>query len=200
MEKRFSQGLYLLESFTWSKDIDIAPQALDGGGNCDNCGNGIPSVQNIYDVAGDRGISAYNHPFINTTTAVWSLPVGKGQWLLPNASRVLDEFVGGWQATGIVSGRSGDPLDFAYSPNNDQAVSPLTSVDGRNSYRPNLSGPAVAAHRTIDPTATRSISTWPAFSSPALAPPAGSTTYSTLSATIRGIQFADTTTGMSTWA
>ena len=91
VEKRFSKGLYLLESFTWSKDIDIAAQALDGGGNCDNCGNGIPSVQNIYDVAADRGISAYNHPFINTTTAVWSLPVGKGQWLLPNASRVLDE-------------------------------------------------------------------------------------------------------------
>ena len=85
VEKRFSQGLYLLESFTWSKAIDIAAQALDGGGNCDNCGNGIPSVQNIYDWQADRGISAYNHPFINTTSMVWSLPVGKGQRLLPNA-------------------------------------------------------------------------------------------------------------------
>ena len=72
VEKRFSNGLYLLESFTWSKAIDIAAQALDGGGNCDNCGNGIPSVQNIYNVSADRGISAYNRPFVNTTTAVWS--------------------------------------------------------------------------------------------------------------------------------
>ena len=94
VEKRFSQGLYLLNSFTWSKAIDIAAQALDGGGNCNNCGNGIPSVQNIYDWQADRGISAYNHPFVNTTTVVWSLPVGKGQWLLPNASRVLDAIRG----------------------------------------------------------------------------------------------------------
>ncbi len=46
VEKRFSTGVYLLNSFPWSKAIDSAEQALDGGG-CNNCGNGIPSVQNI---------------------------------------------------------------------------------------------------------------------------------------------------------
>ena len=74
MEKRFSQGLYLLEPFTWSKAIDIAPQVQDGGGNRNNCGNGISSVQNIYHLQANRGISAYNHPLISTTSAVWSLP------------------------------------------------------------------------------------------------------------------------------
>jgi hypothetical protein len=148
VEKRFSQGLYLLESFTWSKAIDIAAQALDGGGNCDNCGNGIPSVQNIYNWKADRGISAYNHPLVNTTTVVWSVPVGKGQWLLPNAGRALDTIVGGWQATGIVMGRSGDPLTFAYSPSTYGEVSALITVDGRNSYRPNQSGPAGASSKS----------------------------------------------------
>jgi len=198
VEKRFSNGLYLLESFTWSKAIDIAPQALDGGGNCDNCGNGIPSVQNIYNVAADRGISAYNHPFINTTTAVWSLPVGKGQWLLPNASRAVDEIVGGWQVTGIVSGRSGDPLDFAYSPGptSDQAVSPLTPVDGRNSYRPNINGPAIASNKSylqyLNVTS---------FSTPPSAPPAGSTTYNIFGDmarnSIRGYDYWDVDMGLS---
>ena len=65
VEKRFSSGLYLLNSFTWSKAIDIAAQAQDGSGNCNNCGNCIPSVQNIYDWQADRGISAYNHPLVN---------------------------------------------------------------------------------------------------------------------------------------
>ena len=148
VEKRFSQGLYLLNSFTWSHTIDIAAQALDGSGNCDNCGNGIPSVQNIYNWQADRGNADFNHPLVNTTSLVYSLPIGKGQWLLPNASRVLDEIVGGWQATGIVSGRSGDPLDFAYSPNLNQQVSPLTSVDGRNAYRPSISGPAIASNKS----------------------------------------------------
>lgn len=201
VEKRFSQGLYLLESFTWSKDIDIAPQALDGGGNCDNCGNGIPSVQNIYNVAGDRGISAYNHPLVNTTTLVWTLPVGKGQSLLPNATRLLDEFVGGWQVTGIISGRSGDPLDFAYNPNNDQAVSPLTSVDGRNSYRPNISGAGVAAHRTLDADGYPQYLNVAAFSSPALAPPSGSTTFNAFGDyprnSIRGYDYWNVDMGLS---
>jgi hypothetical protein len=148
MEKRFSQGLYLLNSFTWSKAIDIAAQALDGGGNCSNCGNGIPSVQNIYNWQADRGISAYNHPFINITSLVWSVPVGKRKWLLPNANRVLNAIVGGWQATDIIQGRSGNPLNFAYSPNSNNEVSALITVDGRNAYRPNQSGPAIASNKS----------------------------------------------------
>jgi hypothetical protein len=197
VEKRFSNGLYLLESFTWSKAIDIAAQALDGGGNCDNCGNGIPSVQNIYNVSADRGISAYNRPFVNTTTAVWSLPVGKGQWLLPNANRVLDEFVGGWQATGIVSGRSGDPLDFDYrpGPTSDQSVSPLTPVDGRNAYRPNISGPILASNKSylqyLNVTS---------FSTPPSAPTSG-TTYNTFGNmprnAVRGYDYWDVDMGLS---
>jgi len=140
VEKRFSEGLYVLESFTWSKAIDIAAQSLDGGGNCSNCGNGIPSVQNIYNWQADRGISAYNHPFIDSTSLVWSVPVGKGKWLLPNASRALDEVIGGWQTTGIFQARSGDPLTMAYNPSTNAQVSGIITISGRNSYRPNLTG------------------------------------------------------------
>ncbi|MDR3753866.1 MAG: carboxypeptidase regulatory-like domain-containing protein [Terracidiphilus sp.] len=197
VEKRFSNGLYLLESFTWSKAIDIAAQALDGGGNCDNCGNGIPSVQNIYNVGADRAISAYNHPFVNTTTAVWSLPVGKGQWLLPNADRLLDEFVGGWQATGIVSGRSGNPLDFDYrpGPTSDQSVSPLTPVDGRNAYRPNISGPILASNKSYMQYLNVT-----SFSTPPSAPTSG-TTYNTFGNmprnAVRGYDYWDVDMGLS---
>ncbi|MDR3793812.1 MAG: TonB-dependent receptor [Terracidiphilus sp.] len=148
VEKRFSQGLYILESFTWSKAIDYAAQALDGGGNCSNCGNSIPSVQNIYNWQADRGISAYNHPFINNTTAVWTLPVGKGQKYLSNIGTVANNVVGGWQMTGIFQARSGNPLTFAYSPNTYQQVSALITVDGRNAYRPNQTGPAVASDKS----------------------------------------------------
>jgi outer membrane receptor protein involved in Fe transport len=138
VEKRFSEGLYLLNSFTYSKAIDIAAQSLDGGGNCNDCGNGIPSVQNVYNWQADHGISAYNHPLVNATSVVWSLPAGKGQWLLPNASRALDEFVGGWQLTNIFQARSGNPLTMAYNPSNNAEVSGLITISGRNSYRPNL--------------------------------------------------------------
>jgi hypothetical protein len=163
VEKRFSQGLYVLNSFTWSKGIDYAAQALDGGGNCSNCGNGIPSVQNIYNWQADRGISAYNYPFVNVTSAVWSVPVGKGQAFLPNAGRWLDTLVGGWQTTDIFNTRSGNPLTFAYSPNTNQQVSPLITVDGRNSYRPNQTGPAVASNKSY-----QQYFNYGSFASPAL--------------------------------
>ena len=149
VEKRFSQGLYVLESFTWSKAIDITTQALDGGGNCGTfCGNNTPSVQNIYNWQADRGISAYNHPIINNTTAVWTLPVGNGQKYLNNLGALANNVVGGWQVTGIVTGRSGDPLTFGYSPNSAQQVSPSITVNGRNAYRPNQTGPAAASNKS----------------------------------------------------
>jgi hypothetical protein len=138
VEKRFSNGLYMLNALTWSKALDIAPQAQDGGGGCDNCGNYIPSVQNIYNYKADYGVSAYNRPFLNVTSLVWALPVGKGQWLLPNMNRIGNAILGGWQMTDIFQARSGDPLTMAYSPDSDTQVSPLITISGRNSYRPNL--------------------------------------------------------------
>ena len=148
LEKQFSHGLYVLESFTWSKAIDYAAQALDGGSNCTLCANAIPSVQNVYNWQADRGISSYNHPFINNTTAVWSLPVGKGQWLLPNVNNAANYLLGGWQATGILQARSGDALTLAYNPSTSMEVSPLISVDGRNAYRPNQAGAAVSGSKS----------------------------------------------------
>jgi len=148
VEKRFSSGLYLLDSFTWSKSIDVAAQAQDGSGGCDNCGNFIPSVQNIYNVKGDRGISANNRPLINVASVVWTLPVGRGQRFLSNADSFWNTVLGGWQMTDIFQARSGDPLTFAYSPDSVTQVSPLITISGRNNYRPNQTGAAIASNKT----------------------------------------------------
>ena len=148
VEKRFSSGFYLLDSFTWSKSIDMAAQAQDGSGGCDNCGNYIPSVQNVYNPQADRGISADNRPLLNVTSVVWSLPVGQGHWLGNGMNRAWNMVLGGWQMTDIFQARSGDPLTFAYSPDGDTQVSPLITISGRNSYRPNQSGPALAANKS----------------------------------------------------
>jgi hypothetical protein len=148
VEKRFSSGLYLLNAFTWSKALDIAPQSEDGSGGCDNCGNFIPSVQNIYNYKADHGISATNRPLLNVTSLVWTLPVGRGHWLGENMNRALDTALGGWQMTDIFQARSGDPITFAYSPDGNTQVSPLITINGRNSYRPNQSGPALATNKS----------------------------------------------------
>ena len=105
-------------------------------------------MQNYYDWQADRGISAYNHPFVNSTSLVWALPVGKGQWLLPHLNRVGNTILGGWQMTDIFQARSGDPLTMAYSPNTNTQVSTLITINGRNAYRPNLTGSAIMSPNT----------------------------------------------------
>ena len=148
VEKRFSSGLYLLNAFTWSKALDVAPQAQDGSGGCDNCGNFIPSVQNIYNYKADYGVSANNRPLLNVTSVVWTLPVGQGHSLGGSMNRAWNTTFGGWQMTDIFQARSGDPITFAYSPNSNTQVSPLITISGRNSYRPNQSGPAIASNKS----------------------------------------------------
>jgi hypothetical protein len=63
-------------------------------------------------------------------------------------NRIWDTVLGGWQMTDIFQARSGDPITFAYSPDGDTQVSPLITINGRNSYRPNQSGPAIATNKS----------------------------------------------------
>ena len=148
IEKRFSDGIYLLNSFTWSKAIDVTSQSLDGGGNCSMCGNAIPSVQDINNWKADRTTSAYDHPIVNTTSVVWSLPLGQGQRYLNHLSGFWNQILGNWQMTNIFQALSGDPLTFGYSPDSQHEVSSYISIYGRNAYRPNQSGHALAASKS----------------------------------------------------
>ena len=70
VERRYSRGLYLLNSFTWSRAQDNASGHLETA-------NGDNSRVNFADVEGDFGLSGYNQPLNNTTTVVWELPFGR---------------------------------------------------------------------------------------------------------------------------
>ncbi|WP_263409026.1 TonB-dependent receptor [Terriglobus tenax] len=146
LEKQASKGFYFLNSFTWSKTLDIASQAFDS-----NNGNGT-SVQNINNVQADHGISNYNRPFNNVTSVVYELPFGRGRSYLANTSRLLDYALGGWDVNTIVNMRSGEPFTLSYTANAQQQVVPVLSVLGRNSYRPDVSGSVLAPEGTRSPT------------------------------------------------
>jgi hypothetical protein len=143
-ERRFSKGLYILNSFTFSKAIDNVSQVLEEPGG--NAGN----PQNLYDIAADRGLSGYDQPFNNTTSFVWELPVGKGRAFLGDMPYVLDAFVGGWTVTGINTMASGQVVNFRYSPS--PVTANLPSFIGGVALRPNLIGNPILPkdQRTID--------------------------------------------------
>ena len=143
-ERRFSKGLYLLNSFTWSKAIDNVSQVLEEP----NGNEGRP--QNVYNIGADRGLSAYDQPFNNTTSFVWELPVGRGRSLGRGISPWLDGVVGGWALTGINTMLSGQTINLRYQPS--PVTANLPSFLGGVSLRPNVSGDVLAptGQRTID--------------------------------------------------
>ncbi len=130
LERRFASGLYFLNSFTWSKAIDNASQVLEEP----NGNTGTP--QNVYDIASNKGIGAYDQPFNNTTSFVWQLPIGRGRWLGNNMNPVVDAFLGGWVLSGVNTMTSGQPITFRYGPS--PVTNNLPSFLGGVALRPNL--------------------------------------------------------------
>ncbi len=126
LEKRFSNGLYLLNSFTWSKALDNAPGHLE---NYD----GDNSRVNFYDLPDDKGISSYNQPLNDTLALLYELPFGRNRrFKLDNA--FLDAIAGGWGIDVINTMTSGLPLNVTYGATTQASVSSLTTP------RPNLTG------------------------------------------------------------
>ncbi len=126
VEKRYSRGLYFINSFTWSKAIDNAPGHLE---NYD----GDSSRINMYNPKSERGISSYDQPFNNTTSVLYDLPFGRGRHFNIQ-NRALDLVAGGWSIDLINTVTSGLPINIGYSLTTQGQTSPLLTP------RPNLTG------------------------------------------------------------
>ncbi len=166
LERRFTKGLYLLNSFTFSKAIDNGSQVLEEP----NGNTGTP--QNVNDFENDKGIGAYDQPFNNTTSFVYELPIGRGRWIGGNMNRVLDGIVGGWTINGVNTMTSGQPINFRYTlAGNGAITNNLPSFLGGIALRPNVScSPTNTGNRT-NPTREYFIPT--CFSRPTIDRPFG---------------------------
>jgi hypothetical protein len=128
LEHRFANGIYLINSFTWSQAYDVSGADLETG-------NGDGAIVNIANIAGDRGRSGYNQPLNDTTSFIADLPFGSGRRWGSAAPKWEQQIVGGWQLTGINSVTSGVPINLTYTANSNQVVSTASST---YSLRPNL--------------------------------------------------------------
>nr|MBA3439461.1 TonB-dependent receptor [Pyrinomonadaceae bacterium] len=139
LERRFTDGLYLLNSFTYSKAID------NGAGHLETAG-GDNSRINYYNLAGEKGLSSYDQPVNNTTSLVFDLPFGRGRRFGSDVPRALDAVLGGFRLTLINTMTSGQTANLSYSPATEFNIgAPIT-------YRPNVIGDPVtpSGERTID--------------------------------------------------
>ena len=136
LERRYSQGIYLINSFTWSKAINNASADLETNG-------GDSAVVNIFNPAGDRGVSSYDQTLNNTLSVVADLPFGRGRHFGENAPGWQQAVLGGWQLSAINLMTSGLPINLTYAPNAQYAVS---STSAAYSVRPNLVSTAGAVY------------------------------------------------------
>jgi hypothetical protein len=140
IEKRYSNGLTILNSFTWSKAMDNASGALE-------MGNGDFQAVNKFDSQGQKALSGYDQPLNDTLSVVYDLPVGQGRRYGANMSRWLDAIAGGWVISGINTMASGQVINLTYDPS-----AAFIATDGsKNSavYKPNVIGGIYPAQQTI---------------------------------------------------
>jgi hypothetical protein len=95
---RFSSGLSLVTSYTYSKTIDTGCSGYLGIEGC--------SVQNPYHFNNDRGPSAFDLTHVLAMSWVYELPFGAGR-RFKTGNRTLDYIVGPWQFNGITMIRPG---------------------------------------------------------------------------------------------
>lgn len=123
VEKRFSQGLNVLLSFTGQKLIDNYSIISNVGNNS--------GIQNIYNPAGERSISSNDISKRLVVSGSYALPFGRGQRFGSHWNKPVNAVLGGWQTNGIATAQTGFPL--AVTTTN-------SSSSGSTSLRPNNNG------------------------------------------------------------
>jgi trimeric autotransporter adhesin len=127
-EHRFSNGLSLLASYTWSRSMDnLLGVSLAGASQIAN----VTGAQNAYNLNGEWSLSTQDIPNRFSMAGTYELPFGRGKLFL-KSNRALNWAVGGWSINAFGTIQSGFPLGIS-QPNNN-------SVIGASYQRPNATG------------------------------------------------------------
>jgi hypothetical protein len=132
-QKRWSNGLLTLLSYTWSKSLDTS----SGYFNVENgAGTGGSVVQNYFTPHANYGLSGYDVPQLLTWSTVYDLPFGRQQrWLNKGP---LSWVLGDWEANYVFLARKGAPFNLAVGGDVATISGSNGSVTGYS--RPNLVG------------------------------------------------------------
>jgi hypothetical protein len=123
VERRFTNGLTFLSTYTWSRNFDgsYETSSPSGGSNV--------GPQNIYDLKSEYGRSFIDVPNRFTLAGSYILPFGKGKKFL-NKSGALNYAVGDWQLSAVTYYENGFPLNITQNNQN--------SLIGAAVQRPNI--------------------------------------------------------------
>lgn len=121
---RMAKGMTYRLSYTWSKSIDYGSSGFFAAEDY--------SVQNPYNISGDKSVSGYDIPHVLSASWVYQLPFGKGK-AVHTGSRAADYIIGNWQFNGIALFRSGAPFNLTVTGD-------LANTGNTGYLRPNAVG------------------------------------------------------------
>ena len=134
-QKRFSKGLTVLLSYTFSKNLTDT----DG-----TYGTSLGGAQNFYNVALEKALQTSDRSHVFVASYSYELPVGEGK-PFRSGNKLLDKYVlGGWQVSGIWTVEDGTPLPVTTEASLPAAGavranvvgSQVYSVNSRSSFNP----------------------------------------------------------------
>jgi carboxypeptidase family protein/TonB-dependent receptor-like protein len=138
LQKRFSRGLQISGSYTWSKNLSDVGIALKGG-EATVGGRSGTAMSNLYDYKGfDRGRADQDVPHNFVVNYTYELPFGQGRAFGGGAGKTANALLSGWQINGVFRGRSGLPGGISgpgYQSNNycrNCVVRPNLKAGGNN--------------------------------------------------------------------
>ena len=105
LQRRFSQGLSLQTSYTWSKTITNADSALPG------INGGVAQIQDPFDSKSQKSLSIQDIPHTFVTSFIYELPFGKNQRFFSHGA-LVNTLVSGFEIGGVLRYQSGQPTSF----------------------------------------------------------------------------------------
>lgn len=119
--RRFARGLDFTASYTYSKAVDdiaaaytfsgAGPALVNLGASAASGFQGGGAQFVPRPVLADLGRSALDIPHNFSASYLYELPLGRNRMIFGQAGRALDTIIGGWQLSGIVTLRSGQPFN-----------------------------------------------------------------------------------------
>jgi hypothetical protein len=149
LEKRFSNGITGLVSYTWGKALTGSPDHIStsGGGAGFDTGT-FREPQNGNNLRADRGLAEFDIKQRLVMSYVWELPFGHGRRFGNDWAKGVDLLLGGWQVTGIHALQGGLGLTATLGG------SSVLNIGGERRARPNLIGNPVL------PESERTLARW----------------------------------------
>jgi hypothetical protein len=109
IEKRFTNGLSLLGTYTWSQTRTDAGDLLNGGSLAGYRAPDVPGAGIHF----DYGLAAFDIRNVFHFSGNYELPFGKGKAFLGGSSGVMDKVLGGWSVNWAAVLQGGQPITLS---------------------------------------------------------------------------------------